>query len=171
MRNYSLWALALIVGGSAAEMVKTEMTMTTTSNAPQNIASNQEISSAAFRDGSYLGKLAAERGDAPHMAVGRWAKNSDRILFATGYSEAYSQNLTANAVARGDQAAVAAFRDGLYLGKLDSQRGSARHVAIGRWSGVGDRASFAKGYDQAYQDGYSATAAQGKSLNQASLVP
>jgi hypothetical protein len=170
MRNYSLWALALIVGGSAAEMVKTEMTMTTTSNAPQNIASNQEISSAAFRDGSYLGKLAAERGDAPHMAVGRWAKNADRILFATGYSEAYSQNLTASAVARGNQADVAAYRDGLYLGKLDSQRGSARHVAIGRWSGASDRVSFAKGYDQAYQDGYSATAAQGKSLNQASLV-
>jgi len=171
MRNYSLWVLALIVAGSAAKMVKTGMTiMTMPTNAPQNIASNQEISSAAFRDGSYLGKLAAERGDAPHMAVGRWAKNADRILFATGYSEAYSQNLTANAVARGDQAAVAAFRDGLYLGKLDSQRGSARHVAIGRWSGASDRASFAKGYDQAYQDGYSATAAQGKSLNQASLV-
>ena len=168
MRNYSLWVLALIVGGSAAEMVKTGMT--TTSNALQNIASNQEISSAAFRDGSYLGKLAAERGDAPHVSVGRWAKNADRILFATGYSEAYSQKLTPNAVARGDQAAVAAFRDGLHLGKLDYQRGSARHVAIGRWSDAGDRASFAKGYDQAYQDGYSATAAQGKSLNQASLV-
>ena len=168
MRNYSLWVLALIVAGSAAEMGKTGMT--TTTNAPQNIASNQEISSAAFRDGSYLGKLAAGRGDAPHMAVGRWAKNADRILFATGYSEAYSENLTANAVARGNQADVAAFRDGLYLGKLDSERGSARHVAIGRWSGASDRASFAKGYDQAYQDGYSATAAQGKSLNQASLV-
>jgi hypothetical protein len=168
MRNYSLWVLALIVAGSAAKMVKTGMTVT--ANAPQNIASNQEISSAAFRDGSYLGKLAAGRGDAPHMAVGRWAKNADRILFATGYSEAYSQNLTANAVARGNQADVAAFRDGLYLGKLDSERGSARHVAIGRWSDASDRASFAKGYDQAYQDGYSATAAQGKSLNQASLV-
>jgi hypothetical protein len=168
MRNDSLWVLALIVAGSAAKMVKTGMT--TTTNAPQNIASNQEISSAAFRDGSYLGKLAAGRGDAPHMAVGRWAKNADRILFATGYSEAYSQNLTANALARGDQGGVAAFRDGLYLGRLDSQRGSARHVAIGRWSGASDRALFAKGYDQAYQDGYSATAAQGKSLNQASLV-
>jgi len=168
MRNYSLWALALIVGGSAAEMVKTGMT--TTSNAPQNVAGNQQISSAAFRDGSYLGKLAAERGDAPHVAVGRWAKDEDHILFATGYSEAYRQNLIGNAGARGDQSEVAAFRDGLYLGKLDYQRGSARHVAIGRWSDAGDRASFAKGYDQAYQDGYSATAAQGKSLNQASLV-
>src|SRR3981081_4713169 len=165
MRNYSLWVLALIVAGSAAKMVKTGMT--TTTNAPQNIANNQEISSAAFRDGSYLGKLAAGRGDAPHMAVGRWAKNADRILFATGYSEAYSENLTANAVARGNQAAGGAFRDGLYLGKRDSERGSARHVAIGRWSEAGDRASFAKGYDQAYQAGYSATAAQGKSLNQA----
>jgi hypothetical protein len=168
MRNYSFWVMALIVCGGAAQMAKTGMTMTT--NTRQGAAGNQRISNAAFRDGSYLGKLAAERGDAPHVAVGRWAGNADRRLFATAYNEAYSQNLTGNVVARRDQGDVAAFRDGLYLGKLDSQRGSARHVAIGRWSDAGDRASFAKGYDQAYQDGYSASVEQGKSLNQASLV-
>src|SRR5258708_24426964 len=153
MRSYSLWVLALIVGGSAAEMVKTRVTMTT--NDQQKTAGNQEISSAAFRDGSYLGKLAAEGGDAPHVAVGRWAKNADRILFATGYSEAYTQNLTGNAVPRRDQGDVAAYGDGLYLGKLDSQRGSARHDAIRPWSVAGHRASLAQGYDQAYEDAYS----------------
>lgn len=53
---------------------------------------------------------------------------------------------TANA----SQATNAAFRDGLYLGRLEAERGSESHVASGRWARNQDRISFAAGYQQGY---------------------
>jgi hypothetical protein len=44
-----------------------------------------------------------------------------------------------------------AFRDGLYLGKLDAESGRKPHPSIGRWSTATDRASFVAGYEQGYQ--------------------
>lgn len=166
MKKYTLWALALIVCGGAAEMARVRMA----SDAQQNVAGDQQTNSAAFRDGSYLGRLAAEQSDAPHVAIGRWATDADRDLFVTGYREAYSQSLTQNLATRPDQGDLAAFRDGLYLGKLDSERGSAWHVALGRWSKASDQAAFAQGYNRAYGDGYSARAEQRKIMRQAVLV-
>jgi hypothetical protein len=50
-----------------------------------------------------------------------------------------------------DRANNGAFRDGLYLGKLTAKSGDQYRVAVGRWSQVEDRASFAAGYDQGYR--------------------
>jgi hypothetical protein len=47
----------------------------------------------------------------------------------------------------------AAYRDGIYLGKLARTAKSPMHPPIGRWSTEKDRASFAAGYRQGY-DGY-----------------
>ena len=49
-----------------------------------------------------------------------------------------------------ETATNAAFRDGLYLGKLASEGGSEYRVASARWARANDRASFAAGYDQGY---------------------
>jgi hypothetical protein len=49
------------------------------------------------------------------------------------------------------QAMDAAFRDGLYLGKLDAQQGRKQHLSIGRWNSAKDRASFTTGYLQGYR--------------------
>jgi hypothetical protein len=46
----------------------------------------------------------------------------------------------------------AAFRDGLYLGKLDANSGKPQHVSLGRWSTAKDRASFTAGYQQSYKN-------------------
>jgi len=46
----------------------------------------------------------------------------------------------------------AAFRDGLYLGKLARTANSPMHAPIGRWSTQKDRASFAAGYRQGYSE-------------------
>jgi len=150
MKNYSVWLLALIVGGGAIQVARAGFM----AGGSQGAAGNQQVSSAAYRDGSYLGRLAAEQGAAPHVAAGRWAANSDRALFAAAYNQAYSENLNPNLNpnqgAPLDQAELGAFRDGLYLGKLDSELGNARHVAIGRWSRASNRVSFATGYNQAY---------------------
>ena len=59
--------------------------------------------SAAFRDGLYLGRLAAEKGSPIRVASGRWATDSDRTLFAAGYRQGYHEFLAssaANGVAR-----------------------------------------------------------------------
>ncbi len=44
----------------------------------------------------------------------------------------------------------AAFRDGLYLGRLDARESRAAHLATGRWSRDLDRASFNAGYGVGY---------------------
>jgi hypothetical protein len=45
-----------------------------------------------------------------------------------------------------------AFRDGLYLGRLDADRGAQLHVARGRWATAEDRVSFIAGYQRGYSD-------------------
>ncbi len=56
--------------------------------------------SAAFRDGLYLGRLAAEQGGPIRVASGRWATDGDRTLFAEGYQQGYHDFL-ANRAADG----------------------------------------------------------------------
>jgi hypothetical protein len=43
----------------------------------------------AFRDGVYLGKLAAGSGQPPYLAVGRWSTEQDRRAFIAGYRRGY----------------------------------------------------------------------------------
>jgi hypothetical protein len=50
-------------------------------------------------------------------------------------------------------AADGAFRDGLYLGKLDRTAKNPMHPAVGRWSTEKDRESFVAGYRQGYNGG------------------
>jgi hypothetical protein len=170
MKNYSPWVLALIIAGGAAGIVGTT-TRTTTSvrndSAAEDSATPQQNNSAAFRGGTYLGNLAAKRGDVPHGAVARWANDADRALFVTAYNQ-YSQTL--NRIVSADQGDLAAFRDGLYLGKLDTELGNAPHVAVARWSKISNRLSFAQGYRQAYNNGMSACSQQDKNIHQALLV-
>ena len=58
----------------------------------------------------------------------------------------HSQNVDARLAADG------AFRDGLYLGKLDRTAKNPMHPAVGRWSTEKDRESFVAGYRQGYND-------------------
>lgn len=46
----------------------------------------------------------------------------------------------------------AAFRDGLYLGKLDAEEARKVRPSIGRWNGLKDRASFLAGYQRGYEE-------------------
>lgn len=43
-----------------------------------------------------------------------------------------------------------AFRDGVYLGRLDAANGNPAHVAAGRWAHTTDRKAFSIGYQQGY---------------------
>jgi hypothetical protein len=47
-----------------------------------------------------------------------------------------------------DPSLTAAYRDGLYVGKLAAQRGEHRLAPVGRWSVQDDREAFLAGYQQ-----------------------
>jgi hypothetical protein len=49
-----------------------------------------------------------------------------------------------------DRATNAAFRDGLYVGKLDASQGNRPHLSSGRWSADSDRRSYVAGYQKGY---------------------
>lgn len=46
----------------------------------------------AFRDGLYLGRLAAQSHRAQRPAIGRWSNDQDRTSFSAGYRLGYEQN-------------------------------------------------------------------------------
>jgi len=85
MKTISLFALALTLGMGTASMLNTD-----NHNSNQAVVQNAD---AAFRDGLYLGRLAAEAGAEPHVARGRWATLGDRALFSAGYQEGYRGSL------------------------------------------------------------------------------
>ena len=72
MKRYAIWIILLVVCAGAAVVAKKHL------NDMDPQATKQQDESAAYRDGHYLGKLAAERGDAAHVATARWANDSDR---------------------------------------------------------------------------------------------
>lgn len=54
----------------------------------------------------------------------------------------------------------AAYRDGIYLGKLDGQEGRNVRPSIGRWNSAKDRASFAVGYQKGYREAQATSIAE-----------
>jgi uncharacterized protein with FMN-binding domain len=151
----TIFALVLIIGSSLAATEKTKTDVARIRNG--------QVTNAAYRDGAYLGRLAAEHGDAAHISIARWSTASDRELFSAGYENAYAERTAKNDLAGpADSAGVpnsatnAAFRDGLYVGKWDASQGNVAHLAVGRWSRTEDRAAFAEGYNQTSDGGYEA---------------
>jgi len=53
----------------------------------------KQMTDGAFRDGLYLGRLAAEHGAAPHVVSGRWTSETDRASFTAGYQRGYKEFL------------------------------------------------------------------------------
>jgi len=60
-------------------------------NRPAAIDDAAQIVDGAFRDGLYLGRLAAKSGREPRVSVGRWSTPADRLSFASGYQRGYSE--------------------------------------------------------------------------------
>ena len=48
----------------------------------------------AFRDGLYLGKLAAAGGKPRRLAIDRWNTEPDRAMFSAGYHRGYDDAFT-----------------------------------------------------------------------------
>jgi thiazole synthase ThiGH ThiG subunit len=89
MTKLSLSALAIALAlGTTATLANTKITI----NANPGEQARMD-SDGAFRDGLYLGKLAAESGQPLRLAVGRWSTEQDRAMFTAGYKRGYSESL------------------------------------------------------------------------------
>jgi hypothetical protein len=51
-----------------------------------------QATNAAFRDGLFLGGLAARHGDESQIAVGRWATSQDPLSFTMGSQQGYAKS-------------------------------------------------------------------------------
>ena len=94
MKTLLTFALVAALGTGSAFMLGTEH------------ASNgsAQLTDGAFRDGLYLGRLAAQNGSERHVSVGRWATLQDRSSFSAGYQQGYSEFLASRvAVTTGAQ--------------------------------------------------------------------
>jgi len=93
-----IYALVLVIC-----LGTTAMLAVSNHNVKSNASGEPALASdGAFRDGLYLGELAAESGQAPRRpAVGRWSADQDRSMFAAGYRRGYSESLTSAAANAG----------------------------------------------------------------------
>jgi hypothetical protein len=91
MKKLSLYVLVIALSAGSAATVQTMRTQAN-SDITASIDAN-----GAFRDGLYLGKLAARRGEQPHVAIARWATDDDRAAFREGYERGFSQTLSERA--------------------------------------------------------------------------
>jgi hypothetical protein len=88
VNRFFLSALVIVLCLGATGM----LSMGNPAHSPQDASRLANLATnAAFRDGLYQGKLAAQRGDAPHVAIGRWASEADRATFSDGYQLGYRE--------------------------------------------------------------------------------
>ena len=89
MSKLSVSALAIALAlGTTAMLANTKITISANPGEQARLDSD-----GAFRDGLYLGKLAAESGQPLRLAVGRWSTEQDRAMFTAGYKRGYSESL------------------------------------------------------------------------------
>lgn len=87
MTKFLAGAAILIALGTTGTLAVSNHTVAATTD-PEAL----RAADGAFRDGLYLGKLAAERHDPRHAAVGRWSSAADRAMFAAGYRRGYESS-------------------------------------------------------------------------------
>jgi hypothetical protein len=87
MTRLLTYALAIAVClGTTAVLAIGNHNVTTREGAEAGFAAD-----GAFRDGLYLGKLAAQSGQSLRPAIGRWSKDQDRSMFTAGYLRGYNE--------------------------------------------------------------------------------
>ena len=97
MRKQEMKLLSLYASVIALSMVPMLYSGRNHNSSAANDDNVAQITDGAFRDGLYLGKLAADGGGEPHVAVGRWATAEDRSSFTAGYQRGYSELLASRA--------------------------------------------------------------------------
>lgn len=91
MKRFFTYATVVICLGATATLAVSKGDMQLNPDVEARLAGD-----GAFRDGLYLGKLAAEGGKQPRLAVGRWSTEQDRSQFTAGYRRGYAEALGTN---------------------------------------------------------------------------
>jgi hypothetical protein len=95
MKNLPIFTIAIALClGAAVAMIQIDRG----SNGWQSSSiQTARATSAPYRDGLYLGKLAAARGGESQISTGRWTTEADRVSFAAGFREGYQAGLARRA--------------------------------------------------------------------------
>jgi hypothetical protein len=99
MKNLPVFTIviALCLGGAVA-MIQSDRG----SNGWQSSSIQAaRATSAPYRDGLYLGKLAAARGGESQISTGRWTTEADRASFKAGFQQGYDDGLVLRASSKG----------------------------------------------------------------------
>jgi hypothetical protein len=86
MEKIFVLALALAVSVGTTAMLANSDNAT---RQPQSVITKM-ASDGAFRDGLYIGKLAAKHGQPQSPPIGRWSNERDRASFVDGYRRSYT---------------------------------------------------------------------------------
>ena len=98
MSNFATWVLALVVclGTSATLAIRYP-------GAQRGRASESRLAlDGAYRDGLYIGQLAAKTGRRSRPPIGRWSGETDRASFLAGYEHAYNARVSQSANAKSE---------------------------------------------------------------------
>ena len=93
MTNFLICA-AIVIGLSATATVAFSNRKMQSVPSPEA----QYAADGAFRDGLYLGKLAAQSGHVQLPAIGRWSTDEYRAMFIVGYERGYNAGFPENTV-------------------------------------------------------------------------
>ena len=98
MSNFVTWVLALAV------CLGTSATLAIRHPGSQRGRTSESLLAldGAYRDGLYVGQLAAKNGRQSRPPIGRWSGEADRASFLAGFERAYNAGASQSANARSE---------------------------------------------------------------------
>ena len=85
-----------VVQGARAMKETPETSLKSQATASSQSRATEPLMSAAYRDGLYVGQLAAQRGEQRLAPVGRWSAQDDREACLAGYQQANAETAEAD---------------------------------------------------------------------------
>jgi len=98
MSNFVTWALALAVCLGTSAALATHYPASSRGRTSES----RLALDGAYRDGLYVGKLAAERERRLGAPIGRWSSERDRTAFLAGYEITYNARINQPANTKSD---------------------------------------------------------------------
>jgi hypothetical protein len=128
---------------------------------------DQHRADAAFSDGVFQANLDFQNGRRPHLAVGRWSSERDRVSFAKAYQQRWRElfNNGPRTMPTVDDAQLTGYWDGIVDGARDGKSSQPFQDAVSNKgetalsvhaSGYGDteKQDYLNGYATGYKAGY-----------------
>jgi len=98
MKKLSSYTFVIVLSlGAIAMLANSGQTPAPVQGSPAQGSPAQLAANGAFRDGFYLGRLAAEGGQPVRPSIGRWSTAQDRSMFSAGYRRGYDESKRAAA--------------------------------------------------------------------------